>query len=178
MSRQQVKASYDGQRAKRPYTDKNRTYVEGNTVRRMEAAPNHLPREEEKRRKEQKERERRANRAARLNRQKAMQMGPGYVLFLTVAVLMTVGVCMLYVQLQSDINGRMKNVAALESQILDLRTDNDAALRRIETSVDMEGVRNKALNEMGMKYPSQDQIIYYDVDANDYMNQYQDIPEK
>ena len=42
----------------------------------------------------------------------------------------------------------------------------------------MDEVRNKALNDMGMIYPTKDQIIYYNVDNEDYMNQYQDIPEK
>ncbi len=27
-----------------------------------------------------------------------------------------------------------------------------------------------------MIYPSKDQIIYFEVDSTDYMNQYQDIP--
>ena len=107
-----------------------------------------------------------------------MQMGPGYVLFLTAAVCVTLGVCLIYVQLQSDINGRMKHIASLESEMLDLKTGNEATLRRIETSVNLEEIRSKALNEMGMVYPTKDQIIYYDVDLNDYMNQYQDIPEK
>lgn len=176
MSRQHARTSYNGQQAKRPYTDKNRAYVEGNTVRRLEAVPERMPREREE--KEQREKERKANRAARINRQRAMQMGPGYVLFLTMAVIMTVGVCLLYVQLQSDIAERTKNTAVLESKILDLKTDNDAAIRRLETSINMDEVRNKALNEMGMSYPTQDQIVYYNVDNEDYMNQYQDIPEK
>ncbi len=176
MSRQHAKTSYNRQQAKRPYTDKNRAYVEGNTVRKLETLPERMPREREE--KERREKERRANRAARANRQRAMQMGPGYVLFLTMAVMMTVGVCMLYVQLQSDITERTKNTAVLESKILDLRTDNDAAIRRLETSVNMDEVRNKALNDMGMIYPTKDQIIYYNVDNEDYMNQYQDIPEK
>ncbi len=165
MSRQHVKTSYSRQQAKRPYTDKNRAYIEGNTVRKLETLPDRMPRERE-------EKERREN------RQRAMQMGPGYVLFLTMAVILTVGVCLLYVQLQSDITQRTKNTAVLESKILDLRTDNDAAVRRLETSVNMDEVRNKALNEMGMIYPTKDQIIYYHVDNEDYMNQYQDIPEK
>lgn len=176
MSRQQAKTSYSRQQGRKPHTDRNRAYIEGNTVRKLDAVPNRYPDAHEER--ERKEKERRANRAAKHNRQRAMQMGPGYVLFLTAAVCVTLGVCLIYVQLQSDINGRMKHIASLESEMLDLKTGNEATLRRIETSVNLEEIRSKALNEMGMVYPTKDQIIYYDVDLNDYMNQYQDIPEK
>ena len=105
-------------------------------------------------------------------------MGPGYVMFLAVAVVITLGIGALYVQLQSDITGRMRNVSALKNQLLDLKTDNDAALRRVEASVNLDEIRNRAINELGMVYPEQGQIEYFEVKNNDYMNQYQDIPEK
>lgn len=168
MSRQQVQRAYTDRN-----TGRNRAYVEGNTVRKLDVMP-----ERERREVNEREKNRQAERAARVNRERAMQMNPGYILFLTMAVFMTVGVCVLYIQLQSEINSRMRNVAALESQILDLQTDNDAALKRIETSVNLDEIKNTAINEMGMVYPGQDQIVYFTVDTNDYMNQYQDIPEK
>ena len=34
-----------------------------------------------------------------------------------------------------------------------------------------------AINRLGMKYASQDQIVYYSIDKNNYMDQYNDIPE-
>lgn len=72
----------------------------------------------------------------------------------------------------------MKSVAVLESQVADIKADNDANLKRINTSVDLESIRNKAVNELGMVYPAKDQIIYFQIDQTDYMNQYEDIPEK
>lgn len=168
MSRQQTRTSYTNRTVSRPTA-----YVEGNTVRKLNTLP-----EREHREVREREENRQAERAARANRQKAMQMSPGYILFLTMAVLMTVAVCIGYIQLQSEINGRMRNIATLESQILDLKTDNDATLKRIETSVNLDDIKNVAMNEMGMVYPGEDQIVYFTVDTSDYMNQYQDIPEK
>ena len=89
-----------------------------------------------------------------------------------------VGVCGVYLKLQSDITSRMKTVAALENQVTDLKTDNDATLKRINTSIDLETVKNTAINELGMVYPSKEQIVYFQIDTADYMNQYEDIPEK
>lgn len=160
-------------------------YIDGNTVRKMEAVPQRrsdevheeLNRKQEQDR-EREERQRKARMAARRNQQKAMQMSPGYVAFLVIAMTAMAGVCSIYLQLQSEITTRMKNIASLESQVLDLKTDNDAVLKRINTSVDMEYVKNTAVNELGMIYPAEDQIRYFKVDAADYMNQYEDIPEK
>lgn len=160
-------------------------YIEGNTVRKMEAVPQRrseqvhreLERKQEKDRVRE-ERQREARIAARRNQERALQMSPGYVVFLAVAMAAMVGVCGVYLKLQSDIANRMKTVAALESQVTDLKTDNDANLKRINTSIDLESIKNTAINELGMVYPSKDQIIYFHIDTSDYMNQYEDIPEK
>ncbi len=155
-------------------------YVDGNTVRRYEAVPKEPPRrdprkEQEERKKE--ERKRQARQAAKANQQRAMQMNPGYILFLSAAMLVTVGICVVFLKLQADVHNNMKQIAALESQILELKTDNDAADKKLEGSIDLGAVKEIAINQMGMRYPTQEQIVYFRVDEEDYMNQYQDIPQ-
>ena len=149
--------------------------MEGNTVRKLNAMPKRLPEEQERR---EQEKRRSIDRRTRMNRERALRMNPAYLLFLTLAVTATVGVCGLYIKLQTDLDSRKSHVASLESQILELRTDNDAALNRIETSVDLSEVKDTAMNSLGMVYPSQDQIVYYEVDNDDYMNQYSEIPRE
>lgn len=83
-----------------------------------------------------------------------------------------------YIKIQSDITSRMKSIASLESQIADLKADNDEAYKRISTSVDLDYVKDVAINELGMFYATEEQIVYYTVDKDDYMNQYSDIPTK
>lgn len=159
---------------------RNSAYVDGNTVRRFETAPQYAPQKDPRREKEERkarERKRQAKQAARVNQQRAMLMNPGYVVFLSAAVILTVAVCVLLLKLQAEIHHSMGQIATLESQVLELKTDNDAALNKIQRSVDLEHVRDVAINQMGMKYPTQEQIIYFQVDADDYMNQYQDIPQ-
>lgn len=154
----------------------NEFYVDGNTVRRLEAAPDNR-RELERRREEERQEElRRKKRVARRNQERALQMSRGYVAFLTVAVIVSGIFAGTYIKIQSDITNRMKNIASLESQITELRADNDAVEKRINMSADLNTVKDIAMNQLGMTYASPDQIIYYSVDKEDYMNQYSDIP--
>ena len=160
-------------------------YIDGNTVRKAEAVPKQrseeVHRELQRKQeldKEREERQRNARLNARKNQEKAMQMSPGYVAFLMTAVLAMVGVCTIYLHMRSEISNRMRNIASLESQVLDLTMDNDAMLKKINTSVNMEAIRQTAITQLGMVYPTEGQIIYFHVDPDDYMNQYEDIPKK
>ena len=105
-------------------------------------------------------------------------MSPGYVLFLAVSMVLLMGVFGYYVQLQSELNGYMKSVTGLEADLLNLKNDNDAIQKKINISVDLEVIREKAMQDLGMIYPEEKQIQYFEVETNDYMNQYEDIPER
>ena len=59
---------------------------------------------------------------------------------------------------------------------LRIREQNDAKYKQITTSVDLNHIRDVAINQLGMKYASSDQIVYYTVDNSNYMDQYNDIP--
>lgn len=150
------------------------TYIEGNTVRRMEAAPDYR-----RKREEQREAERRRQRnIARRNQQRLAHMNRGYVAFLSMAVVLTVIVCAMYIRLQSDVTNSLATISTIESQLAELRADNDATEKRIEASVDLAQVKDIAMNQLGMVYAGQDQIVHYSVDKEDYMNQYEDIPTR
>ena len=116
-------------------------------------------------------------RAAARNQEKALRMSKSYVAFLTMAVTVFGIFCGAYIKLQSDVTARMKKIASLESQVTDLKADNDEAYKRINTAVDLDAIKEKAINELGMFYATQDQIVYYSVDKTDYMNQYNEIPQ-
>ena len=163
-------------------TDYNQhgTYIDGNTVRRYEAAPKPPPEKDPRQEQEERkarERKRLAKQAAKASQQRAMRMSPGYILFLSAAMVLTVAVCAVLLKMQADSRNHMDQIAALENQILELKTKNDAARNKIERSINLKQVRDIAINQMGMRYPTQDQIIYFEVDEDDYMNQYQDIPQ-
>ena len=90
-------------------------YVNGNTVRELDTPVRHNQRT----RKEIEEARRRKNRrnAARRNRKRAMEMSRGYVVFLTACVVITALTAVLFVQMQSQMTTRMKNVANLEKKV-------------------------------------------------------------
>ncbi len=154
---------------------KTNYYIDGNTVRRLEGEPEERRRRQQEKEEEQKKR--RHRHAAKRNRERAQRMNFGHVLFCSMALLLIGGVCVTYIQLQSGITSRTKSISALESEIADLRADNDAALKRIDLSTDLDAVKERAMG-LGMKFPSPEQIVYYSVEEHDFMDQHSDIPEK
>lgn len=165
--------------------DKTVNYIDGNTVRKLQPDTRrrqeeiHQELEEKKRRdREIRERKKTVRAAARRNQERALQMSPGYVLIVAAAMAVMVGVSGVYLYLRAELTTNIKTVAVLKSEVLDLKTENDAEEKRIETSINLDEIRQKAIQELGMVYPAKDQIRYFKMDTNDYMNQYQDIPAK
>ena len=152
--------------------------VDGNTVRRIEAAPDYRQRQRQRIERERQEEERRRRRAARRNQERTLRMSRRYVVFLTMAVLVAGTFAGLYVKVQSSVTARMKNIAVLESRISDLKAENDEAYKRISNSIDLDSVRERAMTEFGMTYAKESQIIYYSVEEDDFMNQFGEIPKK
>ena len=171
-----------GQQENRPHQKRTEGYIDGNTVRRIQAEPKRRSQtDKENARKQKKDRERRQrqkNARAAARRNQELQLSLGYVLFLAVAMTVLAVVFGYYLYLQSQLNSCIKNVTTLETQVLNLRNDNDAAQKKINASVDLDTIRKKAMEKLGMVYPKEEQIKYFDVDTNDYMNQYEDIPER
>ena len=104
-------------------------------------------------------------------------MSPARMVFMTACVLLSVYAAVTLVQMQSSVTQRMKRIANLEAQLQNLKADNDAKYKEIVTSVDLEYIKDVAINELGMTYASEEQIIYYTVEEENFMDQYRDIPE-
>ena len=106
-----------------------------------------------------------------------MSISPAYAVFLAAAAVCAVLICMLYLSLQSDVMSRSEHVTAMQEQLADLTEANDTLYNSAADSVNLETVRDKAMNEMGMVYASQGTVIEYESPAGDYVKQYSDIPE-
>ena len=111
----------------------------------------------------------------RRNRERAGHMNPAYILFLTMAMAVTGYFCLQYLQIQADITNDIKKVAVLESRLNTLRAENDDTENRIKGSVDLEDIKKRAMNDLGMQYASESQIIRYESDDTDYVRQYVSI---
>jgi hypothetical protein len=105
-------------------------------------------------------------------------MSLGYLLFLSLAMVLMVGTLAWYISLQSEIKNSVKSIAALESQLNNLKQDNDEAYNRANGNVDLDEVKRIAIQEYGMTYATEGQIVRYsDGGGNDYVRQLAPIPE-
>ena len=144
-------------------------YVEGNVVR--EVQPEQQP-------KSQTKKSQTTSRATRKNRERALQMNLGYVLFLTAAGVITVFMCVNYLKLQAENTKLRREVTSLEVNLDEAKLENDADYNRIMANVDMEHVKDVAMNKLGMNYAKKGQIVTYSGIDSDYVRQYTDVPEE
>ena len=147
-------------------TRQNAYYVQGNTVRK--ARP-----DQEIHRKPKKK----VNNSVRRNRDRAKNMNAGYVLFLWAALVATGIILVYYIGLQSDITNSVKNISTLERQLNSLKVANEEDYSRISSSVDLEEIRRIAIQELGMQYAQEGQIISFASENNDYVKQMAEIPQ-
>ncbi len=157
-------------------TRMNQTYVYGSAAPAYENTPNEIDIYKEKLRREEEayaERKRELKRA-RLQAEKKRSR-KNMVLMLLSAVMVT-GMCAYYIYLQSELTSRMANVTSLEAKVKNITEENDNLEKNILTSVDLQQIRDTAINELGMVYPDSDQVVYYHIESVDYMEQYKDIP--
>ena len=102
-------------------------------------------------------------------------MNLGYVLFLVAALVSAAIILISYIQIQSQITLSVKNIAAMESELNDLRLTNDEDYARAASSVDLDEIRRVAIGELGMRYAKEGQIINVSGEGNDYVRQLADI---
>ncbi len=112
------------------------------------------------------------------NRERALQMNFGYVLFLLAAAVVTIAICVNYLQLQARYTAVREETTYLETRLDSLRLENDATYNGIISAVDLEHVRETAQKRLGMSYPRRDQIVRYEKSEKDYVRQFRDVSGK
>ena len=135
-------------------TRQNAYYVQGNTVRRVQPARK-MPERPQKR----------VSNSVRKNRERAKHMSAGIIL-------------VYYIGLQSDITNSVKHIATLERQLNNLKVANEENYSRISSSVDLEEIRRIAIQELGMQYAKEGQIISFASENSDYVKQMAEIPQE
>ena len=139
------------------------TYLYGSAAPKLEPTPQRNPRREvEKRTAPQKKQN--------------VQAKPYPVnmplLILSIVAFVALGAMMIqYIRLNSEITAISAANTKIESQISDLKAENDEYYSRIMSSVDLEKVREVAIMDLGMVYASESQIITYDSQVDDYVEQ-------
>ncbi len=119
----------------------------------------------------------RVSESTRKNREKARHMSLGYVLFLSIALVLTGVVLIGYLTLQAENTTSLKNIASLESKLNDMRLDNEEEYSNIVSAVDMEEIKRVAIEELNMQYASEGQIVKVENALDDYVRQYSEMPK-
>ena len=86
--------------------------------------------------------------------------------------------CIKYVDLRNECTGLQKKISKDRIAYNDLKLANDEEYDRIMGSVNLEDIKKTAMDELGMDYPKEDQVVVIPGDGNDYVRQYRKIPDK
>jgi cell division protein FtsL len=108
---------------------------------------------------------------------KPVPMNKGYIFVMAISIVWVCIVLMSYVKLQSEMTNHISNISSLESELNEKKLSNDETYTKIMSSVDLEEIKRIAVQELGMKYAKEGQVIEYEGEGNDYVRQYRDIPE-
>lgn len=99
-----------------------------------------------------------------------------YTLFLTFAMVIMIFSCANMIRMESKIDSKKSEISSLQTEIRDMKADNEAFENSLSDSYTLEEIYNIAVNELGMVYSQKGQIVYYNTANEDYVNQYQDVP--
>ncbi len=179
---------------------RERYYIDGSTVRKVTEYPEYS---EETRRygNTQRYAQRSAQRSAQRVPQRAPQRAPQrrvlpeqekrisakadralafdmrYTLFVMASILIIIGACVLMLHMEASINEQKSNINTLENELEAIEDDNAALKLSLESMYSLDDIYNVATNELGMVYAKKGQVVYYESANEDYVKQYQDVPE-
>lgn len=105
-----------------------------------------------------------------------VHMNMGYVLFLIVAVVVSAYVLVNYINIQAQNTTLKETIARKESQLNSMRMANDEEYSRIISAVDLAYVKDVAINELGMQYAQEGQVVVVETQGDDYVRQYAQMP--
>lgn len=135
------------------------------------------PKYEPKKNRSSVKRRKKVSRQVQKNRNRALHMNAAYVVVPCNCSNNCVAIVRYYVRLQSEVTKHSKNVTALQEELADLKEENTTKYNAVVDSVNLDEIREKAINQLGMTYATPDQIMEYDNPASDYVKQYENIPE-
>ena len=82
-----------------------------------------------------------------------------------------------YLDVNSSIAQKRKEAIEIERQYDTLKAMNDSDLEEINASVDLKEIYNTAVNDLGMVFANNNQVVTYDDHEASYVRNYEDIPD-
>ena len=142
-----------------------RYYIDGNTVRVRETLPARREEEEILRVSVQPE-----------QRPVRVRINVPYVLTLLVVTLLFGYLCFSYLKVNASLNASMNRIASLEQQLVKARAENAVMENRLSAQMDLEEVFRIAVEEMGMVYPDENEVVEYTEQMREYVRQHENVP--
>lgn len=163
--------------------------AEAPAVRRSSAVPAERPEPRERRRQPQPGQEHRRNRTAitpeeqrRLMKKKSESRAVAnaqirYTTGVVVAVIIAVALCCYLLKLTSDVRQQKTAVSKLKTQVAEQVEENAGYKAGLDSMVDLNEIYQIATTKLGMVYSQPGQTLYYRQNNEDYVVQYQNVPE-
>lgn len=117
------------------------------------------------------------SRQAQKNRLKNSSIGREYIVFLMIICTLATASCVHYLRLKAEVTAQKNVYTSKQLKLNDLKSYNDAYYSKVISSVDLEEIKKRAIEDLGMQFVTEAQIKYYIPGNNNYVRQYQDIPE-
>ncbi len=93
------------------------------------------------------------------------------VIFMVMLIAGMTAALIFYIKLQTDVTNTSREIAEIERELTEAKAQNDAAYNEINDSISLEEVRDKAINDLGMKAADRDQVVIYSGEEKDSVNQ-------
>lgn len=111
----------------------------------------------------------------RRRRVKVQKINPLVITSWVIASVLFVAACGLLLLSQNKMNNYIDQVSALETQIAEIKAENNLTLARINESVDFDAIQQEA-ERLGMVKLTSDKIIDIEYSGSEYIRQYKRVP--
>lgn len=154
----------------------NYNYIEGSTARKRDvnyqyALPDFDVPERERRQAPKTERQ------VRRNPRVLTGISKTSLFVLTIAIVATLYCCIEFIMLQNEVSKMESDIIIMERTLNTMRNENKAGYEQINMVYDLDYVYDIAVNELGMVYPNNNEIVTFDKTTESYVRQYADIPD-
>ena len=113
----------------------------------------------------------------RKRQENTTSMSFSHLMTMSVAMLVVLVLCVNYISIQSKLTSTIRQTQIKESELENLKNENDAAEADIALYVDLDHIYDVATNRLGMIYAKKSQVITYEKTESEYVRQFEDIPK-
>ncbi|MDD7266630.1 MAG: hypothetical protein SPL15_07060 [Lachnospiraceae bacterium] len=109
------------------------------------------------------------------NKHRAMQMDRSYLRAVMLTVIICLASIVMPIQMMAQTHHARTTLGQREAQYQQIKEDNDSAYNNLMSSVNYNEIRERAINEFGMQYPTAEQVVLYDGAESNFVRQTQNV---